>query len=93
MYVINLCGPVTPQQVLWQTVKTQMKWRIVCDISSGSALFATFKTKTMFRERNIICLKSVTCDPKYIQWTIRTLMKNGLRENMRITYKKVILLI
>ena len=26
---INPCGPGTPKQVLWQTVKTQMKCRII----------------------------------------------------------------
>ena len=46
-----------PERILWQTVKTQMK----CCISSGLALFA--KTKSIFRERNIIFLKIITCYP------------------------------
>ena len=45
-----------PERILWQTVKTQMK----CCISSGLALFAN--TKSIFRERNIIFFKIITCD-------------------------------
>ena len=35
---------IPAKQVLWQTVKTQMKCCIKCGISSGSALFVKIKT-------------------------------------------------
>ena len=51
-----------------------------CGISSGSALFA--ETKTVFRERNsvleIITLNSPPPPPKYMQWTILTLLYQTL---------------
>ena len=50
-YLLTICKLETPKQVLRQTVKTQMKCQI-CSISSGSKLFA--KTKTIFRERNLV---------------------------------------
>ena len=43
----TLCILETPKRVVWQTVKTQMKCRIMCH-SSGSALF--FKINKIFMD-------------------------------------------
>ena len=39
LFILTLCIPETPKQVLLQTVKTQMK----CSISSGSTLIVKVK--------------------------------------------------
>ena len=52
--ILTLCGPETPKQVLWQTVKTQMK----CCLSSISSRFALFAdAKSIFREKNTFFVK------------------------------------
>ena len=84
---VNLCRPEAPEQVLWQTAKTQIKCRIMLH-SSGSALFS--KTKTIFRERNTnFFLKLQPVTPQYIQWIILTLLysKTCLKQPLKMKTK------
>ena len=60
VHILDIYILVTPKCVLWKTVKNQMKCRLL-QLSSGSTLF--IKTKTIFRERNPIFLKIITCEP------------------------------
>ena len=52
----------TGEQVLWKTVKTQMK----CDISSGSALFCTIK-QSLRTEIHHFIKKKIDWQPLKIQ--------------------------
>ena len=58
--LLTLCILLTTNWVLWQTVKTQIKCRLMRHFIS-STLFT--ETKMIFRERNTFFFEIITCDP------------------------------
>ena len=71
---LTLCVLEALMQVLWQTVKTQMK----C-ISSGFGLFA--KTKLIFTENTILLFETITCDPSMYMMDHNVLTESNFMGN------------
>ena len=80
LIILTLCGPRTPNRVLWQTVKTQMQCRMMRHFIR---VYTFAKTKSTFREINTFWVwKNISFDPSVYTMDYPDITVSNLTENV-----------